>query len=100
MTRALPGAESAFDAIQHVAEAGLPAQELIEEVMKRIGRVVPPTATSLATGPETTHTRAGIVNDLPYDACQPTWDYEFLVPDLLNFETSSRAGAPSPTCTT
>ncbi|MGH2837991.1 MAG: LuxR C-terminal-related transcriptional regulator [Thermoleophilaceae bacterium] len=96
MTRTLPGAESAFDAIQRVTEAGLPAQELIEEVMKRIDRVVPSDGYFVgATDPETTLSLgAGIVHDLPYDACQPTWDHEFLVPDYLKFADILESGRP------
>lgn len=96
MTRTLPGAESAFDAIERVAEAGLPAQELIEEVAQRIDRVVPSDGCFIgATDPETTLLLgSGIVRDLPYDMCQPTWDYEFLVPDYVKFVDIVDSGRP------
>ena len=33
-------------------------------------------------------------SDLPPDQCQPTWDYEFLVPDFLKFADIARSGRP------
>ena len=46
-------------------------------------------------GPETTLSiGAGIVQDLPDDQCQPTWDHEFLVPDYLKFADIARSGRP------
>ena len=94
MTRALPGAESAFDAIERVAEAGLPAQELLEEVMQRVDTVVPSDGYFVgATDPDTILSLgAGIVRDLPYDQCQPTWDYEFRVPDYVKFRDIAQSG--------
>src|SRR5688572_635374 len=67
MTRALPGAESALDALERVAEAGLPAQELLEEVMQRVDTVVPSDGYFVgATDPDTILSLgAGIVRDLP-----------------------------------
>jgi DNA-binding CsgD family transcriptional regulator len=96
MTRTLPRAESAFDAIQHITQAGLAAQELIEEVGRRIDRVVPSDGYFLgATDPETTLCiGAGVVHDLPYEICAPTWDYEFLVPDYLKFVDIADSGRP------
>ena len=63
--------------------------------MKRIDRVVPSDGYFVgATDPETTLSLgAGIVHDLPYDACQPTWDHEFLVPDYLKFADIARERA-------
>jgi DNA-binding CsgD family transcriptional regulator len=94
MTRALPGAESAFDAIQHIAEAGLPSQELIEEVAHRIERVVPSDGYFIgATDPHTSLVMgAGVVRDLPDDQCAPTWDYEFRVPDYMKFADIAASG--------
>ena len=94
MTRTLPGAESAYDAIERVAEAGLPSQELLEEVARRIERVVPTDGyfigasdpgTSLIIG-------SGVVRDLPHDQCTPTWDYEFRVPDYMKFRDIAASG--------
>jgi len=46
-----------------------------------------------ATDPETTLCMgAGIVHELPAALCQPTWDYEFLVPDYLKFTDVVRSG--------
>ena len=87
MAHTLARAESAFDGIERLAAEGLPAQEFLEEVAARIDRVVPSDGYFLAaTDPETTLSLgAGVVHELPKDMCQPTWDYEFLVPDYLKF---------------
>jgi DNA-binding CsgD family transcriptional regulator len=94
MAVALRGAESALAAIERVAGEGLPAQELIEQVASRIDRVVPSDGYFLAaTDPDTTLSiGSGVVSDLPADQCQPTWDYEFLVPDFLKFADIVRSG--------
>src|SRR5687767_14827609 len=94
MTRTLPGAESAYDAIERVAEAGLPSQELIEEVARRIERVVPSDGYFIgATDPSTSLIMGqGVVRDLPHDMCTPTWDYEFRVPDYMKFRDIAASG--------
>ena len=94
MTRTLPGAESAFDAIERIAEAGLPSQELIEEVARRVERVVPSDGYFVgATDPQTSLVMgAGVVRDLPHDQCAPTWDYEFRVPDYMKFTDITASG--------
>ena len=94
MSRTLPGAESAFDAIERIAEAGLPSQELIEEVVKRIDRVIPSDGFFVgATDPQTSLVMgAGVVRDLPHDQCAPTWDYEFRVPDYMKFMDIAASG--------
>jgi DNA-binding CsgD family transcriptional regulator len=96
MARTLPRAESTFDAIERVARAGLPAQQLLEEVGRRMDRVVPSDGYFLgATDPETTLCMgSGVVHDLPYEMCAPTWDYEFLVPDYLKFVDIADSGRP------
>ena len=96
MARTLPRAESTFDAIERVAQAGLPAQQLLEEVGRRIDRVVPSDGYFLgATDPQTTLCMgSGVVHDLPYEMCAPTWDYEFLVPDYLKFADIAGSGRP------
>lgn len=90
----LLAAESSLDAIHRIAAAGLPAQELLEQVTERIARVVPTEGHFLAAAdPETTlSTGHGIVQDLPLDQCEPTWDYEFLVPDVNKFADIARSG--------
>ena len=87
MARTLPRAESTFDAIERLAAEGLPAQEFLEEAGPRIDSVVPTDGYFMAaTDPDTSLSLgAGVVSDLPHDMCQPTWDYEFLVPDYLKF---------------
>ena len=87
MARTLARAESTLDAIERLADDGLPAQDFLEEVAQRIDRVVPSDGYFLAaTDPDTTLSLgAGVVHELPKDMCQPTWDYEFLVPDYLKF---------------
>src|ERR671918_1783515 len=94
MTRTLPGAESAYDAIERVAEAGLPSQELLEEVARRIERVVPSDGYFIgATDPSTSLIMGqGVVRDLPHDMCTPTWDYEFRVPDYMKFRDIAASG--------
>ncbi len=94
MTRTLPGAESAFDAIERVAEAGLPSQELLEEIARRIERVVPSDGYFIgATDPKTSLIiGAGVVRDLPHDMCAPTWEYEFRVPDYMKFVDIAASG--------
>ena len=94
MTRTLPGAESAYDAIERVAEAGLPSQELLEEVARRIERVVPSDGYFIgATDPSTSLIMGqGVVRDLPHDMCTPTWDYEFRVPDYMKFADIAASG--------
>src|SRR5215212_4134977 len=94
MTRTLPRAESTFDAIERVTQAGLPAQQLLEEVGRRIDRVVPSDGYFIgATDPDTTLCMgSGVVHDLPLEMCAPTWDYEFLVPDYLKFTDIAGSG--------
>lgn len=94
MARTPTGAQSALEAIERVSEAGLAAQELLEEVAARIDRVVPSDGYFLAaTDPETTLCMgAGIVHQLPHELCGPTWEYEFLVPDYLKFADLANSG--------
>jgi DNA-binding CsgD family transcriptional regulator len=83
-----------IEAIEELAGAGLPAQELLEQAGRHIDEVVPSDGCFLAaTDPQTTLSiGAGIVRDLPEDQCQPTWDYEFLVPDYLKFTDIAHSG--------
>jgi DNA-binding CsgD family transcriptional regulator len=94
MATALRAAESTLDAIARIADDGLSAQALIEQVAERVERVVPSDGYFLAaTDPETTLSIGmGIVSDLPADQCRPTWEYEFLVPDFLKFADIARSG--------
>src|SRR5688500_13407123 len=94
MTRTLPGAESAYDAIERISEAGLPSQELIEEVARRIEKVVPSDGYFIgATDPETSLVMgAGVVSDLSHDMGAPTWDYEYSVPDYMKLREDSARG--------
>jgi len=96
MATALRAAESSLDAIGRIADAGLPAQELIEQVAERITRVVPTDGHFLAaTDPATTLSIGlGVVSELPADQCRPTWEYEFLVPDFLKYADIARSGRP------
>jgi len=91
---ALRAAESTLDGIEGLARAGLPAGELLTEVGRRIERVVPSDGYFLvATDPQTAlPIGAGVVQDLPADMCQPTWDYEFMVPDYLKFTDIAGSG--------
>src|SRR4051812_16876349 len=94
MASALSAPESTLEAIGELAESGLTAQELLEAAAERIDRVVPSDGCFLgATDPETTLCiGAGVVRDLPEEMCQPTWDYEFMVPDYLKFTDIALSG--------
>src|SRR4051794_14772853 len=94
MSVSLPVAERTFEGIEELADAGLPAQELLEQAGRRIAQVVPSDGYFLAaTDPQTTLCIGpGIVQGLPEDMCQPTWDYEFLVPDYLKFTDIANSG--------
>src|SRR3954468_17434398 len=96
MSAALRSADRTLDAIEDLADAGLPAQEFLEEATRRIDRVVPSDGYFAgATDPQTTlSVGAGVVHDLPTELCQPTWDYEFLVPDYLKFNDIAMSGRP------
>jgi DNA-binding CsgD family transcriptional regulator len=96
MATALRAAESTLEAIEKLSASGLTAQELLEEAAWRIDRVVPSDGYFLsATDPDTTLSiGAGVVRDLPLEMCQPTWDYEFLVPDYLKFTDIAQSGRP------
>src|SRR5215212_7076060 len=82
MSTALHAAETTLDALERLADAGLPAQDLLDQATERMFRVVPTEGHFVgATDPETLLTTGmGVVRDLPADMCRPTWDYEFLVP--------------------
>ena len=94
MPSTLPAAESSLGALQRIADEGLGAQDMLLEAAARIERVVPSDGYFLAaTDPETTLcTGTGIVRELPADQCQPHWDYEFLVPDVLKYADIARSG--------
>ena len=94
MATALRSSESTLDAIARLADAGLSAQELMEQVAERVERVVPTDGYFLAaTDPDTTLSIGqGVVSQVPEDQCTPTWDYEFLVPDFLKFTDIARSG--------
>ncbi len=96
MSTALRAPESTLEAIEELAGSGLPATELLEEAVQRIDAVVPSDGYFLgATDPETTLCiGAGVISDLPTDMCQPTWDYEFMVPDYLKFTDIAQSGRP------
>src|SRR4051794_5028073 len=94
MPSTLTGAESSLDAIVRLADEGLTAQDLLEQAATRIDRVVPTDGYFMAaTDPETTLCiGTGLVRALPADQCQPHWDYEFLVPDVLKYADIARSG--------
>src|SRR5919107_3259073 len=94
MSTALHAAETTLDALERLADAGLPAQDLLDQATERMFRVVPTEGHFVgATDPETLLTTGmGVVRDLPADMCRPTWDYEFLVPDVIKFADIARSG--------
>ena len=94
MTRTLPGAESAYDAIERVAEAGLPSQELLEEVARRIERVVPSDGYFIgATDPGTSLIiGSGVVRDLPHDSARRRGTTSSACPDYMKFVDIAASG--------
>src|SRR3954453_23129131 len=94
MPATLPAAQSSLQALERLAAEGPPAQDLLEQAISRIDRVVPTDGYFFAaTDPETTLSiGTGLVRDLPAEQCQPHWDYEFLVPDYLKFADIARSG--------
>jgi hypothetical protein len=96
MSTPLPRADSTLHAIERLSDAGLSAQELLDEAVPLIERVVPTDGYFIAaTDPETTLSMgAGVVRDLPLEWCQPTWDYEFRVPDVMKFADLARSPRP------
>src|SRR3954451_23357836 len=89
---AMPATLSPLDALARLADDGLSAQELLTHAAARIDRVVPTDGYFMAaTDPETTLCiGSGVVRELPPEQCQPHWDYEFLVPDVLKFADIAR----------
>lgn len=87
MGEGLRNGESALAAIEGIARAGLTAQDVLNETARRIDAVVPSDGFFMAaTDPHTTLCiGTGYLRDLPRSQCQPTWDYEFLVPDYVKF---------------
>ncbi len=96
MPATLPRAEGTLAEIERLSAAGLSAQELIEQAMEHVGRVVPSDGFFVgATDPQTTLPMgAGKVSDLPEELCPMTWDYEFLVPDFMKFTDIARSERP------
>ena len=94
MSHDLRNAGSALREIEQLADSGLTAQQLLEEGGRLIDSVVPSDGYFLgATDPETSLVMgAGVVHDLPLDMCQPTWEYEFMVPDYLKFVDIAGSG--------
>ncbi|HEX2086205.1 MAG TPA: helix-turn-helix transcriptional regulator [Solirubrobacteraceae bacterium] len=94
MAHDLRNAGGGLREIQELSEAGLTAQQLLAESAAVIDRVVPSDGYFMgATDPATTLTIGpGAHRDLPREMCQPTWDYEFLVPDYMKFRDIGRSG--------
>lgn len=94
MSTSLRAPESSLDALERLAAEDLSAQELLEQFAERVNRVVPSDGYFLAaTDPETSLSIGmGVVSELPEDQCEPTWEYEFLVPDFLKFTDIARSG--------
>jgi DNA-binding CsgD family transcriptional regulator len=96
MATVLRAPERTLEAIEQLAGAGLSAQQLLEEAAEQIARVVPSDGYFMgATDPQTTLCIGeGVHRDLPVEMCQPTWDYEFRVPDYLKFNDIAQSGRP------
>lgn len=78
---------AAVDAIARLSSQRLDPQELLEEAMPRIARVVGTEAFFAAgTDPETRLCHgAGVVAGMSDEICRPYWDHELLVPDFNKF---------------
>lgn len=94
MAHDLRNAGGALREIEKLSEANLGAQELLAEAAGHIDRVVPSDGYFMgATDPATSLCIGfGVHRDLPEEACQPTWDHEFLVPDYMKFADIGRSG--------
>src|SRR5262245_52981557 len=78
---------AALEAIERLACDDLSAQQVVEEIVHRIARVIDPDAFFAgATDPDTgLILGAGLVYNLPHAICAPFWEHEFLVPDFNKF---------------
>ena len=94
MAHDLRNAGSALREIEKLSEADLSAQDLLAEAAQHIDRVIPSDGYFIgATDPATSLCIGfGVHRDLDPDACQPTWDHEFLVPDYMKFADIGRSG--------
>jgi DNA-binding CsgD family transcriptional regulator len=94
MPATLPAAQSSLEALEWLADEGRSAQDLLEQAITRIDRVVPTDGFFFAaTDPQTTLSiGTGLVRNLPQEQCQPHWDYEFLVPDYVKYVDIARSG--------
>src|SRR5215213_968263 len=94
MAHDLRNASSALREIEELSDAGLTAQRLLADAADVIDRVIPSDGYFMgATDPGTSLTIGpGAHRDLPREMCQPTWDYEFLVPDYMKFRDIGRSG--------
>jgi len=74
---------------------GLPAVELLGQVLALVRRVVPFDASFWSTtDPATLLPTGGLVHNLPLAACQPYFDNELLVPDVNKFVELASAARP------
>jgi DNA-binding CsgD family transcriptional regulator len=72
--------------VVRLCHQGLPAVELLGQVLARVRTVVPVDASFWSTtDPATLLPTAGVVHNLPLDACQPYFEHELLVPDVNKF---------------
>lgn len=93
-TTAAVAARARQDVVR-LCHQGLPAIELLGQVLARVRRVVPFDASFWSTtDPATLLPTGGLVHNLPLESCQPYFDQELLVPDVNKFADLAHAARP------
>src|SRR6266536_2680929 len=86
---------SSISPVVRLCHQGLPAVELLGQVLALVRRVVPFDASFWSTtDPATLLPTGGLVHNLPLAACQPYFDNELLVPDVNKFVELASAARP------
>src|SRR5688500_10301308 len=81
-----PVAVHARTELVRLCHQGLPAGELLGQLLTRVRRVVPFGASFWeTTDPATLLPNGGLIHNLPLDSCQPFYEHEILVPDFIKF---------------
>jgi DNA-binding CsgD family transcriptional regulator len=81
--------------VVRLCHQGLPAVELLGQVLARLRRAVPFDASFWSTtDPATLLPTGGLVHNLPLETCQPYFDHELLVPDVNKFAELAGAARP------
>src|SRR6266536_5871029 len=81
--------------VVRLCHRGLPAVELLGQVLARVRRVVPFDASFWSTtDPATLLPTGGLVHNLPLETCQPYFDHELIVADVNRFAELAAAARP------